>query len=167
MQRFLDVVVRDEDANVPAAQFFYDALNVFHRDGIDPCKRLVEQDKLGVGCQRPCDFRSTTLTATQHVTIRLAHLFQAELPNEFFEPFLLLGFGKGLQFQDGHDVVLHREFPEHRCLLREVANAHSPPLVHGQVGDFMAVDKHLAFIGLHQADYRIKAGGFAGTVGPQ
>ena len=164
MQGLLHVVIGDEDADAAQAQLFDDALNVLHRDGVDPGKRFVEQDELWVRCQCPRNFRPPAFAAAQHVAVGLADLLQTEFADQLLEPVFLLGFGQRLQFEDGHDVVLHRELSKNRGFLRQVSDSHSPALVHGQVCDLLAVDEDPTRIRLHQADDGVKAGCLARTV---
>ena len=44
-ERFTHVVVGDQDADVAALEEVDDALDLDHRNRVDACKRLVEQDK--------------------------------------------------------------------------------------------------------------------------
>ena len=48
VQRFLHIVVGDEDTDVLGTQLFHNALDVFHRDGVHAGKWLVEEDELWV-----------------------------------------------------------------------------------------------------------------------
>ena len=47
-QRFIDVVVGDDDADILVLQRSDDALDVFDSDRIDACERFVEQDEAGL-----------------------------------------------------------------------------------------------------------------------
>jgi len=84
-----------------------------------------------------------------------------EHPVGFFLP---LGFGERGEFEHAEDVLLHGELPEHRRLLRQVADPLPRPLVHRQAGDLLLVEQHLPRIGLDEADDHIEGRGLARAV---
>ena len=51
VERFTDVVVGDQHANAFGLKVVNDLLDIAHRDGVNACKRFIEQDELGVGRQ--------------------------------------------------------------------------------------------------------------------
>jgi hypothetical protein len=59
-------------------------------------------------------------------------------------------------FQDRHDILGHREFPEHRRLLGEVLQAQPGPAINGQQRDVLAVQVDLAAVGLQQPQHHEK-----------
>ena len=63
-ERLLNVVVCNEHAYVPLFQFPDDVLNVFHSNGIDTGKGLVEHDELRVDGKATGYLRAATLAST-------------------------------------------------------------------------------------------------------
>src|SRR5579859_3386992 len=64
-ERFPDIVVRDEHADVALPEEADDFLDVQHRDWIDTRERLIEQDEARLRGQRTRDFDAPTLAAGQ------------------------------------------------------------------------------------------------------
>ena len=62
-ERFANIVVRNEHADALGRQFPNDALDVDDGQGVDACKRLVEQDETRFRRQRPRNFDPPTLAA--------------------------------------------------------------------------------------------------------
>src|SRR5579872_4748008 len=69
-----------------------------------------------------------------------------------------------LRFEDGEDVLLDVELAEDGGFLGQVAHAEAGALVHGQLGDVLAVEGDLASIGRDLAGGHAEAGGLAGAV---
>lgn len=61
--------------------FTHNRLNILYCNGVDPCERFVEQDKFGVGSQRPGNFSPTAFPA-RGVSMALAHAMQVEFINQ-------------------------------------------------------------------------------------
>lgn len=62
---FANVVVRDEHADTAFSQVVDNLFDIADGDGIDPCKRFVEQQKLRARSQGTSDLGSPPLTAAQ------------------------------------------------------------------------------------------------------
>src|SRR5690606_2890792 len=75
-QRFLYVVVGNENADVLLLQACHDVLDVFHRDRVDAGERLVEEDEFGICGQGPGDLRSPPLAPGETVTDVASHFLQ-------------------------------------------------------------------------------------------
>ena len=68
------------------------------------------------------------------------------------------------QLQDGGEVVLRAELPEHAGFLGQIADARPGPHVHGRVGQDLAVEPNDAGIRTKQADDHVEDGRLAGAV---
>jgi hypothetical protein len=56
-------MIRDENADPTVGQMAHQLLNILDGDGVDACKRFVEQDEGRVRRQRPGNFATAALTA--------------------------------------------------------------------------------------------------------
>lgn len=83
-QRFIDVVVGDDDADILVLQRSDDALDVFDSDRIDACERFVEQDEGRVDRYGTGDFGASPLAARQLDAEALAYFLKAELFDQRF-----------------------------------------------------------------------------------
>ena len=70
-------------------------------------------------------------------------------------------------FQHRADIVLDVEAAKDRRLLRQVADAKTRALIHGEFGDVVAVELDMPAIGLDQPGDHVEHGGLAGAVGPE
>lgn len=57
-QCFTDVVVSNQHAKTAVAQMLNNTFNVDNGDGVNACKRFIQQDELRVCCQRACNFNT-------------------------------------------------------------------------------------------------------------
>src|SRR2546423_5226560 len=74
-QRLGDVVVGNQDALAELAlQAQHLGLKVFDGDGVDTAERLIEQDELGLGAQRPRDLELAPLATAEGVGVLVAAL---------------------------------------------------------------------------------------------
>src|SRR6185369_10844798 len=88
----------------------------------------------------------------------------AELLEQLAQTYLTL-FGRNRQsLKDGEDVLLDRELAEHRWLLREVADPRAGTLVHRQIRQIFAVERHAAAVGTQQTDDDVEGRRFSGAV---
>gem|GEM_PF-2497258 len=163
-ERFVDVVVGDEHADVALDQPFDDLLDVLDGDRIDACERFVEQDELGVERQGAGDLRAAAFASRQRVAHAVADVGDVQVFEHLLGFFLPLGFGERGEFEHAKDVLFDGELAEYRRLLRQVADSFPGALVHRQVGDLLLVEPHLARVRLHQADNHVKRGRLARAV---
>src|SRR5690606_24152732 len=78
-ESLLYVVVSDQDSDISGFQFGYDSLDFFYSDGVNTCKRFIQENKVRVCGQCSGNLRSSTLTTRQEVTTILADAVQTEL----------------------------------------------------------------------------------------
>jgi hypothetical protein len=71
------------------------------------------------------------------------------------------------EFDHRAKVLLDRQATEDRRLLREIAEAKTRALIHGQARDVVTIDRDLAEIGRDEPRDHVKAGRLAGAVRPQ
>ena len=71
---FVHIMVGNKDANVAILQSPHNVLNVFHSNGVDTRKGLVEHDKLRVDGQAARYLGAAALATRQLVAHVLAHL---------------------------------------------------------------------------------------------
>ena len=90
--------------------------------GINPGKRLVQQNERWVDAQSSSDLDSATLSAGESVSAILADVLQPKLIDKLFHLLPALMPGDRLRFEDGQDVFLDRQFAEDGSLLREIAD---------------------------------------------
>src|SRR5262249_686593 len=65
------------------------------------------------------------------------------------------------------NILLDRELAKDAGFLGEIAHAEPGPLVHGKLGDVVAVEENLSGLGRDLAGGHAEAGGLAGAVGPE
>ena len=83
-------------------------------------------------------------------------MLQAELPEQAVQPLLPLAGVEVDRLEDRQEVLLDRQLPEDRGLLRQVADPLPAPAVHGQVGDVPAVEHDAAAVRREQADHHVE-----------
>ena len=135
MQRLAHVVIGDEDADTSLAQIRDDLLYVGDGDGIDACKRLVEQDELRLDGEAARDLNAAALTARKLRAETVTHMTDAELCEQILH--LLSAFLRGelRHLQDREKVFLYGHLAEDRGFLREVADAETRTRIHGHARD--------------------------------
>ena len=95
-------------------------------------------------------------------------MLQTELVEQAFQLLgLLLLAEPFLELHHRGDVVLHAHLTEHRGFLRQIADANLRTAVHGQVGDVLLVEVHLAGIRLDEPHHHIERRRLARPVGTQ
>src|SRR5215203_6769800 len=151
-QCFPHVMVGDQDSDAHRLQMPDDSLNVEHGDRVDPRERLVQKDIPRVDHQRPGDLDPAALAAREQAALGAPHLGQTEVEDELVDAPLLLRVGEVQRLEDGPQVVLDRHAPEHRRLLRQVADAALGPQVHGELGDVLVAQGNGAGVGGRQPD---------------
>ena len=75
-QGLVYIVISDQNADIFILQPRYYRLDILNGYRINTCKRLVEQDKLGVYRQRPRNFSPSSLPAAERVSVVFAHMVQ-------------------------------------------------------------------------------------------
>src|ERR1019366_2732557 len=146
-QGLADVVVGHQDADAGPLQVEDDALQLEHLDGVDAGEGLVQQQEAGADDQRACDFHAAPLAAREHVAMAAAHFLEAQLLDELLHGFAALARAHGQRFENGHQVLFHRELAEDGSLLWQVADAAARAQVHGQAGNILLIHQDAAGIG--------------------
>ena len=137
----VNVMIGDDDTYVFFFQLFDDSLDIFHGNGVNTREGFVEQDKFRVGGKTAGNLNTATLTAGEVVSLVAAHLLDVELCNQTLQFLILLRLALAAEFQDGADIVLHSQMPEHRSLLRQVGDAHLRALVHRLFGYILLIEE--------------------------
>ena len=166
-QRFVDIMVGDENANIAVFQFPDNLLNVFHCDGVDTGKRLVEHDETGLDGKTTGDFASTTFATTQLVAFVLAHPAQAELADKALKLLQLIITWLACHLQYGEDVVLDTHLSKYRCLLGQIAYACTSTLVDRVGGHLLVAQVDMTAIGYNQSRRHVERSGLSSTIWPQ
>ena len=161
-------MVRNDNADVAVFQFGDDVLDILHGNRVHPGERFVQENEFRVHGQRAGNLTAPAFTAGELDAEGFTDLGEIELRNQAFQPLLALGTGHlaGRQghFHHGEDVVLHRHFPEDRCLLGKIADPQLGPFVHGQFGDLRIVQENMPAIRDDLAGNHVEAGRLAGSV---
>ena len=94
--------------------------------------------------------------------MRNAKLLQQvlQLPGDFVLP-------QALQFKDRANVVFHGQLPEDRSLLGQIGQTQPGALVHGHMGDLVALQVDPPSVDGDQADHHVKASRLSRPIGPQ
>src|SRR5882724_285331 len=122
-QCLADVVVGDEDPDTFLTQAADDFLDVADRDRIDARERLVEQQVLGRRDEGARDLEPAPLAARPRVGCVRRQSRQPELGQQLGRPLAPLRRRQVEGLENGQQVLLHRELPEDRRLLWEIAYA--------------------------------------------
>src|SRR5712691_2373102 len=167
LQRVAHIMIGDQDADATILEVRYEVADVADRNRIDPGERLIEQDEVRLGRQRPGDLATPPLAARQRHRRSAPQMADRELGQERVEH-RLPGFGFGLgDLENGADVLLDGEATEDRRFLRQIADAEARPAIHRQIGDVLAVELDRPGVGGNEADDDVEAGGLAGAVGAE
>jgi hypothetical protein len=93
---------------------------------------------------------------------------QTELLDQSLHAFPALMPGEPLGFQNGENILLNRQLPEHRWLLRKVTDpVVSGPQIHGNVGDVGLIDQNPSRIGRRETDNHVEGCRLTGSVGTE
>ncbi len=166
-------MVGDQYANAAAFKVFNDALNFDHRNGIDASKGFVQQNKARRRRQRARDFNATALAPGERGGGGVAQVRDAQLLEQLVQTVGNHVAGQrltawvGLQLKNRTNVLLHIELAKNRRFLRQVAQTHARPHVHGLAVDRGAIEVDGATVATHQAHQHVKRRGFARTIGAQ
>src|SRR5690554_887159 len=167
-QGLADIVIGNKHADTATFQVANNLLDIAHRDGIDSGKRLVEQDKLGVGRQRTGNFYTPPLASRQGHPEAVLDVGNMKLLQQGFQSLQsLLAVEVAPGFENGEDIIAHRELAKYRGFLGQVADTGAGTAMDGRARQVLFVDKDPALIGCHQTGDHIKAGGLAGAIGAQ
>ena len=93
-QSFTDVVVRDENSDPAIAQGAHQTLNITHRKGVNPGKRLIEQDEFRFPNKRTGNFQASAFPTGQVHSVGFFQPGEAEIFKQDIRPFFLLLAGK-------------------------------------------------------------------------
>ncbi len=163
-QRVANIMIGDQHPDTAILQVEHEIADIADRDRIDPGERLVEQNEMRRGGERTRDLDTAALAAGQRDRRGPAQMPDREFGKQRIEHrFAQLGFGLG-DFENGADILLDRETPENRRLLRQIADTEPRPAIHRQTGDFLAVDFDAAGVGGDQPGDDVEAGRLAGAV---
>ena len=144
-----------------------DFLDVDDGNRVDARKRFVQQDEAGLHGQHAGDFHPPPFAAGQRRRGVVPQAFDVEVGQQAFQFAVDAFFVFDADFEDGADVLLHRHFAENRRFLRQVAQAQPGAFVYRHMAQLLPVEHNAAVVGGNQADYHVKAGGFARPVGTE
>src|SRR6266478_1004010 len=108
VERLLDVVVGDQDADAAVAEPGDDRLDVVNGDGVNAGERLVEQQELRLRHEGARDLEPAALAARKLVRLLMAEVLDRELIEQRLEPppaFLGIDVQR---LEDRHDVFFDR-----------------------------------------------------------
>jgi hypothetical protein len=134
-QGLAHVVIGDQDAQPLRLQSPDDVLDLRHGERIDPDERLVEQQVPRTGHQGPRDLDAAPLAARQMMTLAVREVRDVQLLEQLFEALGALPARERQGLQNRQDVFPHRQAPEDRRLLLQIADSEPGPLVHRRSRD--------------------------------
>ena len=167
------IVIGDQNTDATLLEETDDALNLDHRDRINPGKGFIKQDETGLCRQRPCNLNAPALATRQGQGRRLAQVLDAQVLQQtrqaLFDLYLAqrLSGLVPLQLQHGAHILFHIEFAKDRCFLRQVTQAQARTAVDWHVSNRLLINRDVAGAGLHQTDNHVKRCGLAGPVRTQ
>ncbi len=144
-----------------------DGLNVFDGNGVHAREGLIQQDELRVNGQGAGDFGAASLPTRQHHAHVLAHVFQAEFLDKFFDLIPLRLPRHIRHLQHGLDVFFDGQLPEYGGFLRQITQTQPRSLVHRKARDVAIVEIDVAAVRLHQTDRHVERSRFSRSVGTQ
>ena len=167
LQGLPHVMISDQDPDPPVLELPYDALDVIHGDRIDPRKRLVQEDERGVGRESPGDFGPPPFPPGQRVSSALGQMGDVQIAQQGLGPIGTLRARHAPRLQNRQDVLLDRELPEDRRLLREKAHPPARPLMDGEKSDILAVQDDPARVRSGEPEDHVEGRGLARPVRTQ
>ena len=167
IERLVDVMVGDEDADVAVFELPDDVLDVFHGDGVDAGEGLVEHDELGLDGQTAGYLGASALSSGQLVAFVLAYFLEAELMDECFEFVELFFAWLTSHLEHREDIVFDGHLPEHGGFLREVSDTGPCAPIDRIAGDVFFIEVYMAGIGNDESGGHIERGGLACSVGTE
>src|SRR5688572_13887121 len=130
-QRFSNVMIGDQNADIACAQVPDDALDIQHRDRVHAGERLIQQHELWLCGKCPGDLHAAPLAARQTLAEAVADVSDVQLVEERFEHrFAPLLVQLAPRFQDCADVVAHAELAEYGGFLRQIAEPEARAPMH-------------------------------------
>ena len=163
-ERLGSVMVGDEDSYILVFQPVDHRLNLLHGNRVDSGKGFVQHDEFGADGQTSRYLRAPPLSSGESVSEIFAHLLQTELIYQRLQFLMLLLLRHVGHLKHCPDVVLHREFAEDGCLLREIADSELRPFVDGERGYILVVEIYLTPVGCDEAYGHIERRGLPRTV---
>jgi methylenetetrahydrofolate reductase (NADPH) len=161
---FVYVVIGNEYPDILMFKPCYHGLNIFYRNGVNACKRLVKQHEFGVNSQGPGYFRSSAFAAAEGVSIIFSYMMKAELVQQGFQLYSLLLFGKLRHFQYGQYIVFYAKLAKYRRFLGQVANPILGTFVHGHPRNVFRIKINMPFIGLNKSHDHVEGGSLSGAI---
>ena len=141
-------------------------LDIAYGYRVDTGKRFVKHDQLGVVHQTPGNFQTPTFPTRDSHGWSAANLVQAKLFEQLFQTlFTTLSGVIFAVFENRHQVLFDAQLAKNRGILRQVTHPKPGPLIHGQTGNIVAIERHGTAVGIDQPDGHPKAGRFACSVG--
>ena len=83
-QRLPDVMVGDQHAKTTVAQMLDDAFDINNGNGVNPGKRLIQQNEFRISGQRAGDFNAAAFTAGQRLTEAVAQMLDVKFFHQLF-----------------------------------------------------------------------------------
>ena len=160
----MDVVVGDEDADVATPEVGYNLLNVFDGDWVYACKRLVEEDKGGVGDEGAGNFGTSSFSAGEPEPFVVYYFLETELFDKVVGFFADFDAWHAMVLENGLEVFAHGEIAEHAGFLGQVSNAETRTFVHGHMREALVVEVDVTTFWFYDAGEHVKGGGFSGAV---
>src|SRR5215469_9782085 len=103
-KRFAHVVIRNQNSDAAGPQAADDLLQVEHGNGVDPGKRLIQQNECGIDAEATGNFHTPAFATRQSVPAVLADVLQSQFVNKLFHLLAALVPGDRLRLQDREDV---------------------------------------------------------------
>src|SRR5579863_7986779 len=164
-ERLAHVVIRDQHSNTAGSQAADDFLQIENGDGIDPGKRLIEQNECRVDAKTAGDFHAAALAPREGIASIVANVLQAKFIDKLLHLLAALVPRQRLRLKHGENIFLDGKLAKDRSFLREIADAIlARPQIHGNVSDVLAVIQHAARIRGDQTNDRVKRCGLASAV---
>ncbi len=157
-------MIANEHANATVTQSGNDCLYVVHSNRIDPRERLVEHHELRSRDERSRYFEAPSLAAGECVRLALAQPLDAQLIEQLLEARRAFCGREWKRLQNRQNVVLDRQLPKDRRLLRKITNASPRPLVHRELGDIYSVQQYSAGVRLNEANDHVEGGRLSSPV---
>lgn len=160
-------MVRYQNANATLGQVTHELLNIPYRDGVDTRERFIEQHEGRAACKCAGDFHAAAFTTGKGDTRRFPQVGEAEFSQQLVEllpAFLPVWLD---HFQNGANILFHRQATEDGRFLGQIADAEPGPPVHGHTGDVEAFQRDLALIRPDKPGDHVEGRGLAGAIRPQ
>src|SRR5581483_4928571 len=158
-------MVSNQNAYPTRLQIADDLLQVEHGYGINPGKRLVQQNESRTYAQGARDFHTAPFATGQSISTVEPNMLKPQLVDQPLHAFPALMPGNRLCFQHRQDVLFDRQLAKYRSFLGEIADAVlTCPQVHGNVRDIGFVVQDATSIRGDQANDGVERSRLAGAV---